>query len=59
MVLLAIMIVTSCLLALIGASICYKLEKVPCEMPGLQQFATDALAALLGLLAGSAGREDK
>jgi hypothetical protein len=57
--LLGAIIVTACVMGLVGAAICYRLEKIPCEMPGLQQFGSDALAALLGLIAGSAGREDK
>lgn len=54
--LLATLIITACIMALGGAAICIKLERVPCPMPGLQSFASDALSALLGLLAGRASR---
>lgn len=57
MMLLAVVIIAACLMGLIGAATCYKLGKIPCEMPGLQQFAGDALAALLGLIAGRAGHD--
>lgn len=57
MALLGVVILTACVMGIVGAATCYKLGKIPCEMPGLQQFAADALAALLGLIAGRAGRE--
>jgi hypothetical protein len=56
MLLLGTIIVAACLMGMIGAATCFRLGKMPCEMPGLQQFASDAIAALMGLIAGNATR---
>jgi hypothetical protein len=50
----AAIILSACVMGLIGASTCAYMQRVPCDMPGLREFSSDALSALLGLVAGRA-----
>jgi hypothetical protein len=53
--LLAAMVGTACVIALVGSVNCFLYERT-CQMPLLREFAGELLAALMGIYAGSRGR---